>query len=71
VAHTCNPSYSGNRDQEDCGSKPAKANGSLDPISKQTNKQKPLQKNRADGVAQDVGPEFKPQYCKRKKKGYD
>jgi hypothetical protein len=22
VAHTCNPSYSGGRDQEDCGSKP-------------------------------------------------
>jgi hypothetical protein len=22
VAHTCNPSYSGDRDQEDCGSKP-------------------------------------------------
>jgi hypothetical protein len=21
VAHTCNPSYSGGRDQEDCGSK--------------------------------------------------
>jgi hypothetical protein len=23
VAHTCNPTYSGGRDQEDCGSKPA------------------------------------------------
>jgi hypothetical protein len=23
VAHTCNPSYSEGRDQEDCGSKPA------------------------------------------------
>jgi hypothetical protein len=23
VAHTCNPSYSGGRNQEDCGSKPA------------------------------------------------
>jgi hypothetical protein len=23
---------------------------------------------RAGGVAQDVGPEFKPQYCKKKKK---
>jgi hypothetical protein len=26
VAHTCNPSYSGSRDQEDLGSKPAWAN---------------------------------------------
>jgi hypothetical protein len=26
VAHTCNPSYSGDRDQEDQGSKPAQAN---------------------------------------------
>jgi hypothetical protein len=25
-------------------------------------------KNRAGGVAQVVGPEFKPQYCKKKKK---
>jgi hypothetical protein len=23
VAHTCNPSFSGDRDQEDCGLKPA------------------------------------------------
>jgi hypothetical protein len=29
VTHTCNPSYSGGRDQEDHGSKPA-----LNPISK-------------------------------------
>jgi hypothetical protein len=28
VAHICNPSYSGDRDQEDCGSKPAQANSS-------------------------------------------
>jgi hypothetical protein len=26
VALTCNPSYSGDRDQEDCGSKPAQTN---------------------------------------------
>jgi hypothetical protein len=26
VAHACNPSYSGSRDQEDCGLKPAQAN---------------------------------------------
>jgi hypothetical protein len=34
VAHTCNPSYSRGRDQEDRGSKPAQANSSCDPISK-------------------------------------
>jgi hypothetical protein len=28
VAHICNPSYSGGRDQEDPGSKPARANSS-------------------------------------------
>jgi hypothetical protein len=28
VAHTCNPSYSGGRDQEDHGSKPAQAKSS-------------------------------------------
>jgi hypothetical protein len=36
VAHTCHPSYSGGRDQEDHGSKPAWANSSRDPISKNT-----------------------------------
>jgi hypothetical protein len=30
-------------------------------------KQNPLQ-NRTGGVAQSVGPEFKPQYCKKKRK---
>jgi hypothetical protein len=34
VAHTCNPSYSGGRDQEDFGSKPAWTNSLQDPISK-------------------------------------
>jgi hypothetical protein len=34
VAHTCNPSYSGGRDQEDRGLKPAPANSSQDTISK-------------------------------------
>jgi hypothetical protein len=40
----------------------AQASSLRDPISK-----KPFTK-RAGGVAQDVGPEFKPQYCKKKKK---
>jgi hypothetical protein len=34
VAHTCNPSYSGGRDQEDHGSKPAPGKYSSDSISK-------------------------------------
>jgi hypothetical protein len=39
VAHVCNPSYSGGRDQENRGSKPAWTNRSRDPILKN-----PLQK---------------------------
>jgi hypothetical protein len=62
VAHACNPSYSGGRDQEDRGSKPAQANSSRDPILKN-----PSQK-RIGGVTQGVGPEFKPQYHPKKKK---
>jgi hypothetical protein len=34
VAHTCNPSFLGGRDQGDHGLKPAWANSSQDPISK-------------------------------------
>jgi hypothetical protein len=34
VAHACKSSYSGGRDQEDCGWKSAWANSSQDPISK-------------------------------------
>jgi hypothetical protein len=37
VAHTCNSSYSGGRDQEDHGSRPAWANSYGDPISKLPN----------------------------------
>jgi hypothetical protein len=62
VAHACNPSYPGGRDQENCGSKPAWANSSQDPISK-----KPFIK-RAGRVAQGENPEFKSQYHKKKKK---
>jgi hypothetical protein len=49
VAHAYNPSYSGGRDQEDCGSTPAQANSLLNSTSLK----------RVDGVAQGVGPEFK------------
>jgi hypothetical protein len=62
VAHTYNPSYSGGRDQEDLCSKAAWANSSQDPILK-----KPFTK-RAGVVAQGIGPEFKPQYLKKKEK---
>jgi hypothetical protein len=53
VAHACNPSYSGGRGLENQGSKSAQANSLQNPSQKRTG-----------GVAQGVGPEFKPQYCK-------
>jgi hypothetical protein len=62
VAHTCNPSYSGGRDQEDRSSKPGQPNSSQDPISKILNTK------RAGGVAHGMGPVFKPWYHKKKKK---
>jgi hypothetical protein len=61
VAQACNPSYSGGTDQKDYSSKTAQTNSSWDPISKKT------LPRRADRVAQGVHPEFKPQYCKKKK----
>jgi hypothetical protein len=63
-AHAYNPSYSGGRDQEDNSSKSTQANSLCNPISK---KKKKSQK-RAGGVAHGLGPEFKPQYRKKKKK---
>jgi hypothetical protein len=36
VAHACNPSYSGGRDQEDHGLKPAQANSSARPYLEKT-----------------------------------
>jgi hypothetical protein len=61
VVHTWNPSYSGGRGQEDRSSQPAQANSSQDPISKIPNTEKKVGGG-AGGVAQGVGPEFKPQY---------
>jgi hypothetical protein len=43
VAHACNPSCSGGRDQEDRSSKPAWANSSREPVSKKK-KKKPFTK---------------------------
>jgi hypothetical protein len=61
VAHECNPSYLGGKDQENRGSKPAWANSLQDHILE---KKKTLHKNRAVGVAHGEDPEFKPQYHK-------
>jgi hypothetical protein len=56
MAHAYNPSYSGDRDQDDLSSKP------------ETPSQKTLHKNKAGGVAQQgEGPEFKLQYQKTNK----
>jgi hypothetical protein len=62
MAHTCNPSYSGDRDQEDPGLKSAPTNSWRNPIEKNPSLKGWWQ------VAQDVDPEFKPQYHKKKKK---
>jgi hypothetical protein len=53
LAHACNPSSG--------GSKPSWTNSLQDPMSKKKSQK------RAGGVAQGVGSEFKPQYCKKKK----
>jgi hypothetical protein len=60
--YTSNPSYLRGGDQENQSLKPAQANSSPDSILK-----KPFTK-RAGGVAQGIGPKFKPQYGKKKKK---
>jgi hypothetical protein len=66
VAHACNPSYSGDRNQEDHGSKPAQANSSQEPYL-----EKPFTKIGLGGVAQGEGLEFKHQYCQKFKKKKD
>jgi hypothetical protein len=58
MAHACNPGYSGRRDQEDQGLKPAQENSSCHHKTKK--KKKKITKKGAGGVAQGVGPEFKP-----------
>jgi hypothetical protein len=60
VAHSCYPNYSGVRDEEDHGSGPA---GKI--VCQIPSWKNPSQKS-AGGVAQGEGPEFKPQYCKKK-----
>jgi hypothetical protein len=63
VALAYNLSYSGGRDQEDQGSKPAWANSLSDPISKN-----PFTEKRTSGQAQGVNLEFKLWCCKKKRK---
>jgi hypothetical protein len=64
MAHACNPSYSGGRDQGDCGLKPARANSSERPYL--------LGGGEAQVVRvlgeQTQGHEFKPQCCQKKKR---
>jgi hypothetical protein len=64
VVHTCNPSYSEGRDQEDGDSKPAQANSSQNPVLK-----KPITNKGVGGVAQGIGPEFQLQHHKERKEG--
>jgi hypothetical protein len=50
VAHTCNSSYSGSRDQEDRGLKPAQDN--------RLYLENTQHKNRPGGVVEGISPEF-------------
>jgi hypothetical protein len=59
VAYICIPSYSGGRDQKDCVLKAAQADSSM---------RKHCSQKGASGVAQGVGPEFKPPKTKTKQK---
>jgi hypothetical protein len=58
VAHACYPRYSGGRDQEDLGLKPAQVNSSRPHLLKKQNKN-PTTKKRAGEVAQGIGPQFR------------
>jgi hypothetical protein len=62
VAHAYNPSYSGSRDKED-QSHPGQI------ICETLSQKKPIiqKKKNVGGVVQGVGPEFKPQCCKKEK----
>jgi hypothetical protein len=65
VAHACNPSYSGGRDQEDHGLNPAPGKQFVRPYLK---KKKKITTKRTGGAAQGKGPEFKPHYHKKKER---
>jgi hypothetical protein len=61
VTHTCNPSNSGGRNQEDHGLKPSPGKQFVRPYLKNTCYKKGWWSGSKD-------PEFKPQYHKKKKK---
>jgi hypothetical protein len=64
VAQAYNPNYSGGRDQED-------EDRSLKPQPRQRVHRTLSRKNpqkKAGRIIQGVGPEFRPQYCKKKRK---
>jgi hypothetical protein len=63
VAHSCNPRTSGGWDQEDQSLKDQMGQIVFKILSWKTQ-----HKNRADGVAEGIDPEFKHQYHKKKKK---
>jgi hypothetical protein len=65
MAHACNPTYSGGRDQEDCSSKPVQANSLRETLSQKYPSQKKW--GEGSGVAQGVSPEFKPQYHEKER----
>jgi hypothetical protein len=66
AVHTCNPSFSGGRDQEDPDSKPMQGKEFIRPHLEKPHHKKGLVDY---GVAQGVGSEFKLQYCKKIKEG--
>jgi hypothetical protein len=63
VAHAYNPSYSRVRDQENG----IAVQSQLWQIICETLFQKKKSQKRAHWVAEGIGPEFKPQYCKKRK----
>jgi hypothetical protein len=63
MAHTCNPSYSGGRDQDDHGLKPAQANSSARPYH-----EKPFTKIGLVEWLKVKAPSSSPTTTKKKKK---
>jgi hypothetical protein len=62
VAHNCNPSYSGGRDQEDPSSKPVQGKSFTRSYLRKKKKKKKKPQNRVGVLTQSVGPEVKPQF---------
>jgi hypothetical protein len=71
VTHTCNPGYSGGREQEDRGSKPAPENSSTIPYLKNPFTKIGLVewlKVKALSSSPSTAKKTNPQYCKKNKK---